>query len=203
MSLEKVKHKLLSDILRCLKDENEDRAYYDLAGLDIPFMMSVLDEYMLYNYSSVLVDLDERGYEVCGFKNNTCKEEDGYVDGYFSIMVYEKDYLYNIAKNEYYYNGDSDWMHIDFEYLITFETINDCVMDWFRPSITISKIETVDTVVWGKGEEAHLDYVGKFDITKFTEVVETVEDVAISDRRTKILSEIDRLTTELDSLTQL
>lgn len=168
MSLEIVKNKLISDILEELKCENESRLEFDKMELDIPRFIVLLEAYLIDKFSNFLKDIGDRGYTLNGFENG----DSSYVDGIISLLVYEKDYLKSIKSNSYCYNGDSDWMHYDYEYQIEFGTVNHGTEDWFAPKLEIKRIELENHIVWDKGEYAYEEFIKSFDEKKYINVEE-------------------------------
>jgi len=189
-----IKNKLIIDIIKELTDVNEDREFHEQNKLNIPFMISALDKYLVTEFQGFLEDIHKRGYHLNGFTDG----DNSYISGYVNILVFEKEYLNNIAKDEYFYNGDSEWMHYDYTYQIEFESINDTCESWLKPCITISKIEIIKRKSWSDGEEAY-----NFFHEQFTEKLLSEKDLERIKKEThkkEISEQIDKLTKELSKL---
>ena len=157
MDIKNIKIQFLNEVVDAFTYENEQREELDKKPHDIPWMISVLDEYLISDFKDFLMDINERGYELNGFEE-VCPE---HTDAILSVLVYQKDYKKNIELDPNYYNKPY-WTFFDYEYNINFSTIFDGYLDYFKPSIEITKVISLGTKEWNKGEDSLNKYISKY-----------------------------------------
>lgn len=157
MNIENIKQEFLTKVTEEILYENEQRELLDKKPYSIPWMISLLDEYLTTDFKDFWEDINERGYELNGFEE-TCPE---HTDAILNIIVYQKDYKKNITSDPNYYN-EPYWNFFEYQYKINFSTIFDTYLDYFKPSIEITKVISLGTKIWTKGEYSLHKYISNY-----------------------------------------
>lgn len=190
----------INAIVERLDTENDYLIDNDETPLDIPFMISALEQ-NISQFKDLLHDIELHSYIVCSYEPDTTN---GYTNGRVIVSLYdEKDraasFYYEI---EFWYNLDWQGYCECKPDMDGYDSIQQCCgehCDWNRPSIYVRKVSSFGEWEWQGLQKDYWRYAEEF-IKRYVTSAEVTERQLQAEKINAIQKEIEKLQKRLDIL---
>jgi len=202
-----IKDQFIKKLISTLNNENKDRIYHDKKTLDIPYIISVIDQ-QIENCKEFIDDITRHTYCINGY------DEDyfgGYTNGKIEISIEkldeEKENEYEVYYNYYYciefLYDERHWGYCECEpedegYNEKYKCCgNGC--DFTAPAFSIKKVISLGNYSWEGQEKDYWEYKEKFEANE-KNINEEVEKYKSKQKKQYLIDRIIELQEEFDKL---
>jgi len=168
------KDQFIQNLINTLNNENKNRIYHDKKPLNIPYIVSVIDQ-QIENCKEFLDDITKHTYDINSYDEDY---SGGYTNGKITILIEkpkdkeeESEYINNAYYNHCYHieflHDERHWGYC--ECTPKDEGYNEnyrcCGMgcDWNSPAFSIKKVISLGNYSWEGQEKDYWEYKEKFE----------------------------------------
>lgn len=205
--MENIKEQFIKELINVLKDENEDRKYYEKRVLNIPYMVSALDQ-QLKNCTEFINELKNKKWVINGYDEDSTE---GYTNGKIRILIEkenpESDYMIDTYEDYCYYieflYDERHWGYCDCNEEDQFysKKYKCCGIgcDWNAPAFRITKEINLSYEKWDGYEKDYWEYEERYYST--SEEEKLAKEQLEKEQRQKYLEDsIFKMQQELEML---
>jgi len=204
------KENFIKNLINELNSENENRINHNKKPLDIPYIISVVDQ-QIENCKEFIDDIATHTYLINGYDEDNSM---GYTNGKIRILIEklndekESDYIIDAYYDYCYYieftKDERHWGYCECEpedegYNEKYRCCGNNGCDFTAPSFRIEKVINLGNYVWKGQEKDYWEYQEKFESNEQNKNKE-VEKFKLEKEKQYLKDKIKELQDELDEL---